>query len=362
MSRSGMNTVEKSRSSASLTSASTGGTTTAASWSADGGEEHPPTQAHIRSATRAPRATSWEYHGAVQRRTGRRTQEILIRNTRAGHPSWWTRSSVGSPNCLSPASCFSPWGGPGTSLAARCLMFMRAVALVVLLAGSAAAAAGLSGTHGRDVIEVAHRVEVAVDGRVVRVRDARRIENRDGGAEEAVLAVDVVERGAAVGMRARMGGGWAQGQVMAMEAASERYEALTTGGAPGGRRGPALLAWTTPGELELAAFPLRRGRPLDVEIDAVAAPCAVDGLAVVYLPVVEQGGALAVPALRVRGARSWVVRAGAAAPPALEARWSRLVERCPSDRFGDRADAVVWEIGGTGAVRAGLARMDLASG
>lgn len=237
-----------------------------------------------------------------------------------------------------------------------------AAAVVVLLAGSAAAAGGLSGTHGKDVIEVAHRVEVVIDGRVVRVREARRLENRDGGAEEAVLAVDVVERGAAVGMRARVGGAWTQGQVLAVEAASERYAALTTGGAPGGRRGPALLSWTVPGELELAAFPLRRGRPLDVEIDAVAAPCAVDGLAVVYLPVVEQGGELAVPELRVRGARSWIVRAGGAAPPELEARWSRLVEQCPSERFGDRADAVVWQIDGAAPVRAGLARLDLTTG
>ncbi|HUS66852.1 MAG TPA: hypothetical protein VMZ28_20080 [Kofleriaceae bacterium] len=239
----------------------------------------------------------------------------------------------------------------------------RAAAVLLCTASSAAAAGGLSATHGKDVIEASHRVEVAVDGRVVRVRDTRRIENRDGGAEEAVLAVDVVERGAAVGMRARMGGAWGTGQVLAPEAASGRYEALTTGGAPGGRRGPALLSWTSPGELELAAFPLRRGRPLDVEIDAVAAPCAVDGLAVVYLPVVERDAGLAVPELRVRGARSWIVRAGAAPPPELEARWSRLVERCASVRLGDRADAVVWQIDGAGPpVRAGLARLDLASG
>lgn len=235
-----------------------------------------------------------------------------------------------------------------------------ALLAALLLVPSVTGAGELSTLHSLDVREASHRVEVTLEGRVARFRIARRVVSRDRRGDEVFLDVDLPADGAAVGLRARAGGRWHAGQLLAAEAADLRYDALTRSGRPGTGLGAALLSWADTEAVTLTVFPVSRRRPAEVEIEAVAPLCYAEGLAVAHYPLPPEEE-LPAPVFRVRSAhRHWVVHPAQALPAAIAARWDALAERCGDG--GDRRAAIVFEAEPDAPVTAAAASLQLVGG
>jgi hypothetical protein len=234
-----------------------------------------------------------------------------------------------------------------------------ALVAAALLVPSASGAGELSSMHSLEVRDASHRVTVTVDGRVARFHITHTLVSRDRRGDEAFLEVDLPGESAAVGLRARAHGRWIGGQLLDTEKADTRYQLLTTGGRPGAGGGAALLTWEDTGHVTLAAFPVARRQPAEVEIAAVAPLCYHAGLAVAYYPL-PAAGSIASPAVTVDSARPhWLVRPGKRAPRAIRSRWEALSRECPGE---DDQLAIVVEREPRAPLSAAAASLDLASG
>ncbi len=234
-----------------------------------------------------------------------------------------------------------------------------ALVAAALLVPSVTGAGELSSMHALEVRDASHRVTVTVDGRVARFRITHTLLSRDRRGDQAFLGVDLPAEGAAVGLRARARGRWLGGQLLDAATADDRFQLLTTSGRPGAGGGAALLAWEDTGQVTVAAFPVARRRPVELEITAVAPLCYHAGLAVAYYPLPE-AGSIAAPALAVIGApRHWLVRPGSRPPAAIASRWKALAGECAGP---DGSLAIVVERAPRAALAVAAASLDLASG
>ncbi len=242
----------------------------------------------------------------------------------------------------------------------RCRTVVRiALVAAALLVPSASGAGELSSTHSLEVRDASHRVTVTVDGRVARFRISHTLVSRDRRGDEALLEVDLPGEGAAVGLRARARGRWIGGQLLDAEKADDRYTLLTTSGRPGAGAGAALLGWEDTGRVTLAAFPVARRQPAEVEIEVVAPLCYHAGLAVTSYPLPD-AQAIAAPVVSVRGGRHWLVRPGQRPPGAIASRWTALEAACPP--LDTDSLVLVFEREPRAPVAAAAASLDLASG
>ncbi|HTM21074.1 MAG TPA: hypothetical protein VL172_11215 [Kofleriaceae bacterium] len=169
---------------------------------------------------------------------------------------------------------------------------MRALVMAaLLLAASTARADELDASYGGgdDLGEAAHDVRVVRAGRVARFTVLRTLRNRGERPDEARLVIIPPPGAVARGLRVQRGGRWFAGALLDADRAYDRYSALT--GAPAYRRnGPALLAQTTSGQLELTVFPVGAGGgEVSVEYRLEAPLCYRAGLLFTGYPYVASG-------------------------------------------------------------------------
>ncbi len=169
---------------------------------------------------------------------------------------------------------------------------------LVCLPAADAWADEVSGSYLGKVSERGHVVDVSLRQRQVVYKVQRSFYNAAKNADELEATIQLPTAAVATKLRVRMAGRWYRGTLLGRKPARKLYDTLTSSG-PARRRGPALLSWNSPGELELKVFPVGGRSTVVVEYELVAPACYSDG----HLIADYTGGATKsrAPSLRVRG-------------------------------------------------------------
>ncbi len=141
---------------------------------------------------------------------------------------------------------------------------MKRALTVVALWASSARGDVLHATREQPLVEVAHTVDVRIDGGVATYKVRRMFANPGKVADEAGLAIDLPAGAAATGLRIRAHDVWYDGELMERDKAAALYHELTGLGAykP---KDPALLQWLWADKLYLQVFPVMPGGVSTVE-------------------------------------------------------------------------------------------------
>ncbi|HUH01377.1 MAG TPA: VIT domain-containing protein [Kofleriaceae bacterium] len=172
-------------------------------------------------------------------------------------------------------------------------MARAGLAILGIWAGVAAAliplrahADSIETTYGGEVVETAHRVTVARVGARAVFTVRRQLESRGDQPDEVRLRISLPSAAVVDRLRYLLGGRWREGVLMERESAEELYERLTGTGGPS-RRGPALLAWTGDGRVELSVFPVAARGTITVEYRLAAPLCYERGHYITDYPLRE---------------------------------------------------------------------------
>ena len=173
-----------------------------------------------------------------------------------------------------------------------------------------ASADTLTATHGNDLVERGHRVQVERRGDDVVFLVRRTILNRGARVEEADLELQLPPQAVTTGLRTKHGSEWISGRLLPEGEALATYERLTNSG-PRAARGPALLSWEDQGEQRLRIFPIAPHATVTVEIEFTAPTCYDSGRRIAFYPKTEDLKELRPAKIRLaKGTRGAIAKAG----------------------------------------------------
>jgi hypothetical protein len=176
---------------------------------------------------------------------------------------------------------------------------------------SAAQADSLLSTHGGELKEVMHRVQVRTDGDDLIMTVRRAYLNLGDRVEEAEVNISLPAGAVATGLRSKLGNTWYPGELMPAEQASRLYEQLTEHG-PVGSQGPALLSFRAGDELRLKIFPIAPKKKATIEYELRVPTCYRNGFQVSGYPHPEEADegdpTMRTPRLRLSKGTRGVIR------------------------------------------------------